>query len=42
MRLSNQAIERERHLQPTIDNLITGLNVTRYFTKLDLLELEKS
>ena len=48
MRLPNQAIERERHPQPTIDDLITDLNGARYFSKLDLnsayhqLELDES
>lgn len=36
MRLSNQVIERERRPQPTIDDLITELNVVRYFSKFDL------
>ena len=47
MRLPNTAIERERHPQPTIDDLITDLNGACYFSKLDLnsayhqLELEE-
>ena len=36
MRLPNTAIERERHPQPTIDDLVTELNGACYFSKLDL------
>jgi hypothetical protein len=36
MRLPNTAIERERHLQPTIDDLVTDLNGACHFSKLDL------
>ena len=48
MRLPNKAIERERHPQPTIDDLVTELNGACYFSKLDLnsayhqLELDES
>ena len=48
MRLPNTAIERERHPQPTIDDLVTELNGACYFSKLDLnsayhqQELDKS
>lgn len=44
--LPNKAIERERHLTPTVYDVIHALNGTRYFSKLDLncgyhqLELE--
>ncbi|KAK0148839.1 hypothetical protein N1851_010750 [Merluccius polli] len=46
MRIPNQAIERERHLTPTVDDVIQSLNGARFFSKLDLncgyhqLELE--
>ncbi|KAK3103818.1 hypothetical protein FSP39_022146 [Pinctada imbricata] len=46
MRKANKAIERERHLTPTIDDLIMDLNGAKVFSKLDLrngfhqLELE--
>ena len=36
MRQPNTAIQRERHLQPTIDDLIHDLNGARHFSKLDL------
>ena len=36
MRLPNQAIQREHHPQPVIDDLITDLNGTQCFSKLDL------
>ena len=48
MRLLNTAIERERHPQPTINDLVTELNGACYFSKLDLnsayhqLELDAS
>jgi hypothetical protein len=47
MRMPNQAIQREHHPQPIIDDLITDLNGAKYFSKLDLssayhqLELDK-
>ena len=47
MRMPNQAIQREHHPQPVIDDLITDLNGAKYFSKLDLssayhqLELDK-
>ncbi len=47
MRQPNTAILRERHPQPTIDDLIHDLNGARHFSKLDLssayhqLELDK-
>ena len=47
MRQPNNAIQRERHPQPTIDDLLNDLNGARYFSKLDLtsayhqLELDK-
>lgn len=46
MRLPNQAIKRERHVTPTVDELIHDLNGSSVFSKLDLnagyhqLELE--
>ncbi|KAK3083972.1 hypothetical protein FSP39_006106 [Pinctada imbricata] len=46
MRKANKAIKRERHLTPTIDDLIMDLNGAKVFSKLDLrngfhqLELE--
>ena len=48
MRLLNTANERERHPQPTINDLVTELNGACYFSKLDLnsayhqLELDES
>jgi hypothetical protein len=36
MRLPNTTIERERHPQPTIDDLVTDLNGACHFSKLDL------
>jgi hypothetical protein len=36
MRVASKAIERERHITPTIDNLINDLNGTTVFSKLDL------
>ncbi|CAB3996481.1 Transposon Ty3-G Gag-Pol poly [Paramuricea clavata] len=36
MRMANQAIQRERHPTPTVDNLIHKLNGATIFTKLDL------
>ncbi|CAB4041425.1 Hypothetical predicted protein, partial [Paramuricea clavata] len=36
MRVANKAIERERHITPTIDDLIKDLNVATVFSKLDL------
>ena len=48
MRMPNQAIQREHHPQPVIDDLITDLNGAKYFSKLDLssayhqLELDKN
>ena len=47
MRQANTAILRERHPQPTIEDLLNDLNEARYFSKLDLtaayhqLELDK-
>ena len=48
MSIPNQAIERERHLTHTVDDVIQVLNGARFFSKLDLncgyhqLELEPS
>ena len=36
MREANKAIRRERHVTPTIDDIIFELNGSSYFTKLDL------
>jgi hypothetical protein len=36
MREPNQAIQRERHQMPTIDELINDLNLAKVFSKLDL------
>jgi hypothetical protein len=36
MRQPNRAILRERHLTPTIDDLIHDLNVATVFSKIDL------
>ena len=36
MRAPNKAIKRERHIVPTVDDVITSLNGATRFTKLDL------
>lgn len=36
MRLPNQAVKRERHLTPTIDDIIVELTGAQVFSKLDL------
>jgi len=36
MRCANQAIRRERHITPTVDDIISDLNGDTVFTKLDL------
>ena len=36
MRLPNKAIERVRHITPTIDDIITELNGAQLFSKIDL------
>lgn len=36
MRMANQAIERERHTMPMVDDLIHTLNGATVFSKLDL------
>jgi transposase InsO family protein len=36
MRLPNQAVQRERHITPTIDDIIVDLNGATVFSKLDL------
>ena len=48
MRAANQAIERERHPVPTVEDLIVDLNGATVFSKIDLnqgyhqFELEKN
>ena len=34
--MANQAIQRERHPSPTVDDLIHAMNSTQVFSKLDL------
>ena len=36
MRMPNQAIQRERHPTPTVDDLVDALNGATVFSKLDL------
>ncbi|KAJ1119863.1 hypothetical protein NDU88_008048 [Pleurodeles waltl] len=36
MRLPNKAIKRERHITPTMDDIIADLNGAQWFSKLDL------
>lgn len=36
MRQANTAIERERHITPTVDNVIHELNGATMFSKMDL------
>ena len=36
MRAANKAIQRERHITPTLDDIITDLNGATVFSKLDL------
>lgn len=36
MRKANQAIKRERHVTPTIDDIILELNGSTVFSKVDL------
>ena len=36
MRAVNKAIQRERHITPTIDDVIADLNDAKVFSKLDL------
>ena len=36
MRMINQAIQRVRHLIPTVEDISLDLNQAKYFTKLDL------
>ena len=36
MREANQAVQRERHLTPTVDELITEFNGSKVFTRLDM------
>lgn len=36
MRAANQAIERERHLMPTLSDFRAELNGSKYFSKIDL------
>ena len=48
MRAANQAIKRERHITPTIDEVIVKLNGAKIFSKIDLnqgyhqIELEEN
>lgn len=36
MKMPNKAIMRERHLTPTVDEIITQLNGSKMFSKIDL------
>ena len=36
MRKANEAIKRERHITPTIDDIISKLNGAQVFTMLDM------
>ena len=36
MRRPNEAIRRERHLTPTVDDILADLNGAKIFSKLDL------
>ena len=36
MRLPNKAIARQRHITPTIDDIITEVNGAQLFSKIDL------
>ena len=36
MRAPNKAIERERHITPTMDEIIVKLNDAKVFSKIDL------
>ena len=38
MRAPNEAIQRERHTSPTLDDLNADLNGSKYFSKLDLTQ----
>ena len=38
MHLANQAIQRVRHLIPTVDDVSLDLNCAQYFSKLDLTQ----
>ena len=38
MRAPNEAIQRERHTSPTLDDLKADLNGSKYFSKLDLTQ----
>ena len=48
MRAANKAIKRERHITPTIEEVIVKLNGAQHFSKIDLnqgyhqIELEES
>jgi hypothetical protein len=39
MRAVNKAIQRERHITPTIDDVIADLNDAKVFSKLDLIKV---
>jgi len=36
MRKANEAIQREKHITPTIDDIMLRLNGAKHFSKLDL------
>ena len=36
MRQANKAVKRERHVTPTVKEIIGDVNVARVFSKLDL------
>lgn len=39
MRMANRAIQRERHVTPTVDDIIHNLNGATVFSKLDLKDI---
>lgn len=36
MRCANEAIQRERHITPTLEDILQEVNCSKYFTKIDL------